>query len=69
MLIVFGSKEREKVEQIKNKLSSPTKAEYDNANTYHDGKWLFLTVSNKTTVMDVQKLLSVKRKIKKPKHT
>ena len=69
ILIVFGLKEREKVEQIKNELSSPTKAEYDNANTYHDGKWLFLTVSNKTTVLDVQRLLSIKRKIKEPKHT
>ena len=68
ILIVFGANEREKVEQIKKELSLPTKAEYDNANTYHDGKWLFLTVSNKATMMDAQKLLLVKRTIKESKH-
>ena len=64
ILIVFGSKERDKVEQIKSELSLATKAEYENANTYHDGKWLFLTVNSKATMKDVQKLLSQKRKIK-----
>ena len=61
--IVFGSMEREEVENIKCKLSLGTKTEYENAKTFHDGKWLLLEVKNKTILKDIQKLLSVKRKI------
>ncbi len=44
LLIVFGTEEREKTEKILNALSVNTQNEYRKAETYHDGKWLLLTV-------------------------
>jgi len=64
ILIVFGADERAKVEAIRPELSAPTRKAYDNATTYHDGKWLCLPVSNAATIRDVQRLLVVKRRLK-----
>ena len=44
--IVFGAQEREKAESIREHLSSPTRKAYDEAKTYHDGKWLYLLVDS-----------------------
>ena len=42
-----------------------TRKTYDEAKTYHDGKWLFLTIDSEDVVEDVIKLLEIKRKPKK----
>ena len=65
MLIVFGAKEREKVRYIHNSLSAYTQKTYGEAKTYHDGKWLLLTIDNEDALEDVIKLLETKRKPKK----
>ena len=62
LLIVFGAKEREKVEAIRSELSSRTCRAYDDATTYHDGKWLRLSIDNDDIVVDVERLLAVKRR-------
>ena len=68
--IVFGAEERAKVENMRGKLSSRTQKEYDKAKTYHDGKWLLLTVDTDKVVDDVEQLLAVKRRSKnQPKKT
>ena len=41
-MIIFGKDERSKVEEIRNELSSDVLEIYDNAQTFHDGKWLCL---------------------------
>lgn len=64
MLIVFGAKERATVDTIRNELSSHTLKEYDKATTYHDGKWLLLTVDSDAIFDDVERLLAVTRKPK-----
>ncbi len=64
ILIVFGAKERAKVETMRDELSARAQEAYDKATTYHDGKWLFLTVDTDTVVQDVGRLLAVKRKPK-----
>ena len=64
--ITFGAKEREKVEALRDQISPMTLKAYDNAKTYHDGKWLLLTVDNHVILDDVRMLLSVKRR---PKQT
>lgn len=64
LVIVFGAVEREKVETIKDSLSARTRKEYDEATTYHDGKWVLLSVNSEDIVDDVMKLLAVKRKPK-----
>jgi hypothetical protein len=65
ILIVFGAEERTKVETIRHELSARILREYDKATTYHDGKWLRLTVDADVVVADVEQLLAVKRKPKK----
>ena len=64
LVIVFGAKERAGVEEIRGKLSAQIRKEYDQAHTYHDGKWLRLKVRNQQVVEDVETLLFVKRKPK-----
>ena len=66
IMIVFGAAERAAVEKIRAELSSATQEAYDRATTYHDGKWLLLPVTGKSTIRDAQRLLAVKRKIPKP---
>ena len=65
LLIVFGAAERAKVEAIKNNLIASTQDTYDEATTYHDGKWVFLTINSEDVIEDVMKLLEIKRKPKK----
>lgn len=62
ILIVFGVRERAEVETIRDELSRQTQKGYDDAKTYHDGKWLVLTVDADRVVDDVERLLQVKRK-------
>jgi len=64
LLIVFGAEERAKVVAIRHELSSRTRKDYDKATTYHDGKWLLLTVDAGNIFNDVEKFLVVKRKPK-----
>jgi len=64
ILIVFGTEERAKVEAIKDDLSKHAWEDYMKATTYHDGKWLLLTVDAEDVLADVEKLLAVKRKPK-----
>ena len=65
LLIVFGAEERARVETVRTKLSRRTQGEYDRATTYHDGKWMLLTVDSARAIEDVMRLLAVKRKPKK----
>ena len=64
LLIVFGAEERAKVEAMRDSLSQHTQTEYDDAKTYHDGKWLLLTIDTDEVVEDVIQLLAVKRRPK-----
>ena len=62
LLIVFGTEERAKVEAIRNGLAKKTQKEYDQATTYHDGKWLLLVIDTARVVKDVMLLLAAKRR-------
>ena len=64
LMIVFGAEERAKVEAMRNELSARVQKAYDEATTYHDGKWLLLDINSKTTFADAETLLTVKRKPK-----
>jgi len=62
LLVVFGADERERAEAILPLLNPAIKQAYDEATTYHDGKWALFTVNNSALLNDLQSLLSVKRK-------
>ncbi|MBN1319224.1 MAG: DUF3788 domain-containing protein [Thermoleophilia bacterium] len=65
VLLVFGAAEWEKVEAVRDSLSRRTVAEYDAATTYHDGKWVVLTIDGQEAIEDLELLWAVKRKPKK----
>jgi len=61
-MIIFGKDERTKVEEIRNELSPSILETYDNAKTFHDGKWVMFNITNNSIIEDLKKLLFIKRK-------
>lgn len=59
-MIIFGREERERVEAKKPSLSSGTIWAYDQAECYHDGKWVMFDET--IPIEDVKLLLAIKRK-------
>jgi hypothetical protein len=66
ILIVLGGVERERTEQILPELSPCIRKVYAEAATYHDGKWLGIVVDSDEVLADVERLLTIKRKPKRP---
>lgn len=61
-LIIFGKDERTKFEDIRGTLSDAVCRQYDEAKTYHDGKWVMFEPTDTSMFCDFIKLLSIKRK-------
>jgi len=67
VLLVFGSKEREKVEPILADMRSHVRDDYARASTFHDGRWVSVVVDSKKVLADVERLLVLKRAPKSDK--
>jgi hypothetical protein len=61
-MVIFGKDERAKVEEIRSNLSEAVCMKYDEAETYHDGKWVMFEPTDTTEFDDYLKLLAIKRK-------
>ena len=61
-MLIFGKDERAKFEAIRGTLSDAVCRQYDEAKTYHDGKWLFIHVDNPDIFEYVKKLILIKKK-------
>lgn len=61
-MIIFGKAERTKLEEIRDTLSKTVCKQYDEAKTYHDGKWVMFEPVNTAEFDDYIKLLAIKRK-------
>ena len=61
-MIIFGKEERTKVEEIRNELSSDILETYNNAQTFHDGKWVMLNITDYSMIENLKKLLFIKKK-------
>ena len=61
-MIIFGKDERTKFEEIRDTLSTAVCRQYDEAKTYHDGKWVMFEPTNTAEFEDYMKLLAIKRK-------
>ncbi|MBF0011822.1 DUF3788 family protein [Enterococcus casseliflavus] len=60
--IVLGKRERETFEEERELLSKKVSYIYDQAKTYHDGKWLGFDIYDNSLCENIIRLLSIKRK-------
>ena len=60
--IVLGKDEREKFDEQRESFSEAVCKEYDEAETYHDGKWLAFDVRDESLIDDIIRLIQIKRK-------
>lgn len=61
-MMIFGKVEREKFEADRQSYSDSVKKVYDDATTYHDGKWMMFDMTDDSIFEDLMKLLTIKRK-------
>ena len=61
-MIIFGKEERAKFEAVRDTFSNAVCRQYDEAQTYHDGKWVMFEPTNTAELDDYMRLLAVKRK-------
>jgi len=61
-MVILGKAEREKFESDRLEYSDNIQGIYDEATTYHDGKWLMIKIENTSLLEDIKKLLFIKRK-------
>ncbi len=61
-MIILGKDERTKFEAIRDGFSDTVCRRYDEATTYHDGKWIMFEPTNTAEFDDYMKLLAIKRK-------
>ena len=61
-MVILGKDERAKFEAIRDTLSNAVCKQYDEAKTYHDGKWVMFEPTNTADFDDYMKLLASKRK-------
>ena len=61
-MIIFGKDERTKFEDMRGSLSDSVCKKYDEAKTYHDGKWVMFEPTDTVEFDDYMKLLAIKRK-------
>ena len=64
-MVIFGKDERTKFEADRVDYLEETRDVYDQAKTYHDGKWMMFEPKDTSMFNDFLKLLSIKRKQKK----
>lgn len=60
--IIFGKDERVKVEANRENLSEEAMRIYDEAQVYHDGKWVMFFPKDDTLNQDFMKMLALKRR-------
>ena len=61
-MIIFGKEERAKFEDVRAELPDAVCKTYDEAKTYHDGKWVMFEPADVSKPDELVKLLSIKRK-------
>lgn len=62
VLVVFGKKEIAQFNEKEFSFNKDTHSVFKNAYKYHDGKWLYKRVLNKSDLYDVKSLVIVKGK-------
>lgn len=65
LLVIFGAAEREKFEATRQEYSAWLQQSYDQATTYHDGKWVMFELTDAQYLPELLRILTIKRKIVK----
>ena len=61
-MIILGKDERAKFEADRENYAKEIQARYDEAKTYHDGKWIMFEPVDTSLFPDFLKLLNIKRR-------
>lgn len=61
-MVILGKDERAKFESQRALFSNETLKIYDEATTFHDGKWVMFELRDTSLFNDMERLLSIKRK-------
>ncbi|CDA84238.1 putative uncharacterized protein [Bacteroides sp. CAG:754] len=61
-MVILGKDERAKFELQREAFSNETLKTYDEATTFHDGKWIMFELKDASLFSDMERLLSIKRK-------
>lgn len=61
-MVIFGKDERARFEANCEAYSAMVQKIYDEAKTYHDGKWIMFELTDNSLLNDMEKLLLVKRR-------
>lgn len=61
-MVIFGKAEREKFEALRESFPVQIQMAYDEAATYHDGKWVMFEPKDTEVMSDYVRLLAIKRK-------
>jgi len=62
VLIIYGKNERAVFEEKTNEFSDYIVEFYNKSKTFHDGKWMFIDLFDKTYVDDIKKMILIKKK-------
>ena len=62
ILITYGRVERERFELIKDTVSESIQNIYDETESLHDGKWLWIPINDHLKIKDIIIMLNIKRR-------
>lgn len=62
LLITYGKAERDKFEALKTSISKQLQDIYEQTETYHDGKWLWIPLDDQINADDIVEMLKLKRR-------
>lgn len=62
ILVIFGQSERDKFENERGQFSLAVQKHYDDAKTFHDGKWVMFPLDGSIKTAEFEQLLLIKRK-------
>lgn len=61
-LLIFGQKERGIFDAQRDSFSEAIRSVYDNARTYHDGKWMLFDVTAPEQLAEIKRMILIKKK-------
>ena len=62
VLIIFGRAEREIFESRRAEFSGYINGYYEGSKTYHDGKWMFIDITDDEYAGDIMRMIKIKKK-------